>query len=120
MRMIDIHSHILPGLDDGPKTLEEAAAMVRMAADNGITEIVATPHANDEFPYNLQVVQQKISDLMEASNNILRIHRGCDFHLSMKNILDALDQTDKYTINGKCYLLVELPDLMAPSSIPGI
>src|SRR5882757_3730627 len=112
--MIDIHSHILPGMDDGPQTLEEAVAMVRMAADSGTTEIVATPHANDEFAYDLQILEQKISDLLEASNNIVRIHRGCDFHVSMKNMLGALDKIDKYTINGKSYLLVELPDLMAP------
>lgn len=42
--MIDLHCHILPGLDDGPKTLDEALAMCRAAAADGVTEIVATPH----------------------------------------------------------------------------
>jgi protein-tyrosine phosphatase len=118
--MIDIHSHILPGLDDGARTLDEAMAMVRMAADSGTTDIVATPHANDQFHYAVEIVEQKISDLLEASHHVLRIHRGCDFHLSTRNILDALRHAEKYTIAGKRYLLVEPPDLMAPSSIGGI
>ena len=118
--MVDIHSHILPGLDDGPRTLQEAVAMIHMAADAGTTDIVATPHANDQFGYDLQVVEQKISELLNAANKRIRIHRGCDFHLSPKNIFDALNNKQKYTINGKCYLLVELPDLMAPSSLSGI
>jgi protein-tyrosine phosphatase len=42
--MIDIHCHILPGLDDGPPTIEESLLMCRIAADDGITAVVATPH----------------------------------------------------------------------------
>src|SRR5687768_1989250 len=42
--MIDIHHHLLPGVDDGPREMDEAAAMCRMAADEGIEAIVATPH----------------------------------------------------------------------------
>jgi protein-tyrosine phosphatase len=118
--MIDIHSHILPALDDGARTLEEAVQMVRMAANSGITEMVASPHANDQFAYDSEIVERKIAELLEASNHAVRIHRGCDFHLSTKNMLDGMKHTDKYTINGKGYLLVELPDFMAPSSVSGI
>ena len=42
--MIDIHSHILPGIDDGAKNIEDSLAMARQAFDQGITQIVATPH----------------------------------------------------------------------------
>jgi protein-tyrosine phosphatase len=118
--MIDIHSHILPSLDDGARTLEEAVQMVRMAANSGTTDMVASPHANDMFAYDSEVVEQKIAELLEASNHVIRIHRGCDFHLSTKNMLEGMKHADKYTINGKGYLLVELPDLMSPSSVSGI
>ena len=47
--MVDIHSHILHGLDDGAHTREESLAMVRLAAESGTTDIVATPHANLDF-----------------------------------------------------------------------
>ena len=52
--MVDIHSHILPGVDDGAKSWEMAVEMCQMAAADGITHMVATPHANDEFAYDLQ------------------------------------------------------------------
>lgn len=47
--MIDIHCHILPLLDDGPQKMSEAVAMAKMAASDGITHIVATPHVNDSY-----------------------------------------------------------------------
>ena len=43
--MIDLHCHILPGLDDGPATLDDAAKMARAAADDGVRTVVATPHS---------------------------------------------------------------------------
>lgn len=110
--MIDIHSHILPGLDDGPRTLEESVAMLRIAAQAGTTEIVATPHANTEFCFQPELVAEKIAELAAASGDLVRIHSGCDFHLSYDNIQDALANPLKYTINQKGYLLVEFSDLL--------
>ena len=118
--MIDIHSHILPGLDDGARTLEEAVEMVRMAADNGTTDIVASPHANDQYAYDLELIENKIGELQEASKHVIRVHRGCDFHLSTKNLFAVLKHPQEYTVNGKSYLLTELPELMSPSSASGI
>ncbi|MHC4455444.1 MAG: CpsB/CapC family capsule biosynthesis tyrosine phosphatase [Planctomycetota bacterium] len=45
--MIDIHAHILPSLDDGPKTIEESVEICKVAANDGIKTIVATPHSKD-------------------------------------------------------------------------
>jgi len=50
--VIDIHSHILPEVDDGPKSWETAEAMCRMAAQDGIEYMVATPHANERYFYD--------------------------------------------------------------------
>ena len=50
--MIDIHHHLLPGLDDGPQDIETSVKMVEMAARDGITHIVCTPHANNRFTYS--------------------------------------------------------------------
>jgi protein-tyrosine phosphatase len=110
--MVDIHSHILPGLDDGPATLEESVAMVRMAAESGTTDIVATPHANLEYSFEPELVDRKIAELTEASGAAPRIHRGCDFHLYYENIQRALSDPARYAINGKGYLLVEFSDLL--------
>jgi protein-tyrosine phosphatase len=49
--LIDIHSHVLYGLDDGARTLEDSVAMLRMAAEHGTTELVATPHANPTYRF---------------------------------------------------------------------
>ena len=114
--MVDIHSHILPGMDDGAEDLEKAVAMVKLAAAAGTTDIVATPHANPEYDWDPDVVARKASELFEASGGVLRIHTGCDFHLTLENISDALANPDKYTINHKCYLLVELSDRLVPNT----
>jgi protein-tyrosine phosphatase len=108
--VIDIHSHILPGLDDGAPDRDESIRMLRMAAISGTTDIVATPHANTEFQYDPGVVKGWIRDL-QALEPTPRIHRGCDFHLQYELIQDALANPGKYTINGKGYLLVEFSDL---------
>jgi protein-tyrosine phosphatase len=110
--MVDIHSHILPGLDDGSETLEESLAMLKIAVAGGTTDIVATPHANTEFTFQPELVTQKLAELSAAAGDSIRIYTGCDFHLQYENIQDALEHPTKYTINHKSYLLVEFSDLM--------
>lgn len=111
--MIDIHSHILPGLDDGSPNLEESVAMVRMAAASGTTDMVASPHADLEYAFDPVLVESKIAELLKASDGVVRIHYGCDFHLYFDNVQDALANPSKYSINHKNYVLVELSELMA-------
>jgi protein-tyrosine phosphatase len=106
---VDIHSHILHGLDDGAKTLEESLAMLQVAASDGTTDIVATPHANGQFTFKPEVIEQRIAELSALAP--IRIHRGCDFHLQFDNIRDAVAHPEKYTVNHKSYLLVEFPDV---------
>jgi len=114
--LIDIHSHILPGLDDGSKSLEESVAMVRMAAKSGTTDIVATPHANQEYTFDPVVVHQRITEVQAAAGDSPRIHYGCDFHLTMENIEDALKAPEKYSIDHQGYLLVEFSDFHIPKT----
>lgn len=110
--MVDIHSHILYGLDDGAKTLEESVAMVRMAAESGTTDIVATPHANLHYRFDPNLIRERAQELEHATGEKLRVYTGCDFHLSFDNIQDAIAHPAKYTINQKCYLLVEFSELL--------
>ncbi|MEK7406996.1 MAG: CpsB/CapC family capsule biosynthesis tyrosine phosphatase [Acidobacteriota bacterium] len=118
--MIDIHSHILAGLDDGAKTLEDSLAMLRVAAEAGTTDIVASPHASLEFRFEPEVVAAKIAELKAASADRPRIHTGCDFHLTYDNVQDALANPLKYTINQKGYLLVEFSDLLIAKTMEDI
>jgi protein-tyrosine phosphatase len=110
--LIDIHSHVLYGVDDGARTLEDSVAMVRLAAGHGTTDLVATPHANPQYRFDPEVVEQRLAEIGAASNHALRLHTGCDFHLSYDNIQDAIAHPAKYTINHHRYLMVEFSDLL--------
>jgi protein-tyrosine phosphatase len=107
---VDIHSHILWGLDDGAKDFEMSVAMLRIAAESGTTDIVATPHADLQYAFQPDEIDRKILALMGAVGSLPRIHRGCDFHLHFDNIQDCIAHPGKYTINHKRYLLVEFSD----------
>ena len=104
---VDIHSHVLYGMDDGAQTIEESVAMLEIAARSGTTDIVATPHANSQYPFDPALIDQCLAEL--GGRTTVRLHRGCDFHLQVDNIEDALAHPEKYTINQKGYLLVEFP-----------
>jgi protein-tyrosine phosphatase len=116
VRVVDIHCHILPGVDDGPRTLEESVAMARMAAASGTTDIVATPHANNHYVYDEALIEAKLADLRAAAGEVIRLHRGCDFHLTPENIRDALAAPAKYSVAGNGYLLVEFSDYSVPET----
>ena len=115
--MIDIHSHILPEVDDGPKTWETCVAMCRMASDDGITHMVATPHANDRYHYDREYLEQLAAHLQELVGDSLQILLGCDFHLSYENVQDALAHPARYVIGGTRYLLVEFSNFSIPQQI---
>jgi protein-tyrosine phosphatase len=109
--MVDIHSHVLWGMDDGSPTIEVSLEMLRMAAETGTTDIVATPHSNGEFTYRPELIDEQIRELNEKTGAKPKVHRGCDLHLSYDNIVGALEAPAKFSINGNRYLLVECSDL---------
>ena len=114
--MIDIHSHILPELDDGSRDLNESVGMLRMAAAAGTTDIVASPHANQDYAFEPLVVERKIAELQAAIGDAPRIHYGCEMHLTLENIEDALRSPGNYSINHRSYLLVEFSDFLIPKT----
>ncbi len=112
--MVDIHSHILPEVDDGPKSWDVSIAMCRMAAADGITHQVATPHANDRYAYDREYLKDLLSELQQKTGNSPRLSLGCDFHLSYDNLKDAFAHPDRYAIEGTRYLLVEFSNFSIP------
>jgi protein-tyrosine phosphatase len=118
MGFVDIHSHILYGIDDGAETVEQSIEMLELAMASGTSDIVATPHASGQYAYVPALVEQRIAEL--SSRVEIRIHRGCDLHLQADNIEDALANPRTYTINSKGYLLVEFPDLAIFPNTDGI
>lgn len=115
--MVDIHCHILPGIDDGSKSWEMTAQMCSLAAQDGITHIVATPHSNDTYPYNRDRYTEMLGQLHDAGEGKLTFSLGCDFHFSYDNIHDALAHPRRYTIGETQYLLIEFSDYGIPPSV---
>jgi len=115
--MIDIHCHILPGLDDGSTSMEESVQMAEMAIKDGITHVVGTPHSNNEYKFDTALIRQRKEELQAAVGDRLKLATGCDFHLSIENLTAIEKDTARFTINQKNYLLVEFADFALP---PGI
>jgi protein-tyrosine phosphatase len=115
--MVDIHCHILPDIDDGSKSWEMTAEMCRVAARDGITHIVATPHCNDDFLYDRDRYTDMLGELHDAADGQLTFSLGCDFRFSPENIRDALTYPRRYTIGDSQYLLVEFSDYHILASV---
>ncbi|MGH9547304.1 MAG: tyrosine-protein phosphatase [Terriglobales bacterium] len=115
--MIDIHCHVLPQVDDGSKSWDMSLEMCRMAADDGIEHIVATPHANERFRYDRPQLASNLERLKALVGKSPGLSLGCDFHLSYDNLQDVLISPERYTIEGSHYLLVELSNYSVPSQI---
>jgi protein-tyrosine phosphatase len=119
-KLVEIHYHLLFGVDDGPKTLDDSLALAEASIQEGVTHIVATPHSNHEFPFNPQVNREKLAELNDRLSGRVTLGVGCDFHLSYENLEDIRRDHSKYTINGKQYLLVEFSDASIPATATDI
>lgn len=112
--MIDLHCHILPGVDDGARTLEEALDMARAAERDGIKTIVATPHLfRGEFDLEgFDSILQKRHDLSDAlkTNNIrVELRSGAEVHISHNLIEEIRRNREALVVNGGSYMFIEFP-----------
>lgn len=112
--LIDIHSHLLPGLDDGAKSWDIAVEMCRIAAADGIEHMVATPHANDRYAYRREKCLRLLDELRQRVGPSPALTLGCDFHFSYENLQSLRDDPACYTVGKTQYLLVELSDFSIP------
>jgi len=115
--MVDLHCHILPGLDDGPSTLEESLAMAETAIADGITHVVATPHCSEKFLFDFANVRKVRDELHRQIGSRLTIATGCDFHLNPENLSALRENASAYCINQHDYLLVEFNEISIPPAI---
>lgn len=97
-------------VDDGAKSWEIAVEMVKMAERDGVTDMVATPHANYEYVYDREQHTARLAELQSKVGNRIKLHLGCDFHFSSENIEDCAKHPDRYVIGKTRYQLIELSD----------
>ena len=115
--MIDIHTHILAGVDDGASELKITTAMLAMADADGIQAIIATPHANQQYEFDPYLNQAELQRVRSLCPDAPRLYLGCELNLTPENLHAAMDYPSNYTLNGKDCLLVELPENFTPQSI---
>ena len=131
--MIDIHSHILPGIDDGVKTEDEAVEFARMAEADGIQTIVATPHCKEGFYFNdrdkVHAEVDKLRTRLAAEGVGIRLEPGAEVHICpdlVKRVADGRAPT--LLDNGRTLLLelslsqypVELENLVFELKLAGL
>jgi len=119
--MIDIHCHILPDMDDGARSLEESLEMAQRAVEDGIQEMVATPHSLDGvYTHRVEDIVPAVKALQEtlSENRLdLKLHPGSDVHLAT-HMVQRIESREACTINdaGK-FILLELPSQMVPNGV---
>lgn len=111
--LIDLHSHILPGIDDGAADMEASVELVRELATNGATDIFATPHYVDETIYtsmrsfNLELLN-RVQAAIDAAGLDVRLHLGNEIYMTPK-VLDLIETGVISTLDNSMYVLMELP-----------
>lgn len=117
--MIDLHCHILPNLDDGAKTVQEAIQMAKAAVDEGITKIVATPHdKNGQYENSKTTILESVSNFNRQLQDInlpLEILPGQEIRLHGE-LLEDYKNSKLLTINdGGKYVLIEFSSNHVPT-----
>lgn len=116
--MIDIHCHILPGVDDGAAALDDSVAIAEAAVVDGTRTVVATPHgAGWAYTGSLSETQRRVSELQAELTRRevdLEVLVGLEVHVTPE-LASLHAQGSIYTLNGSRYLLVEFPPQVLPA-----
>ncbi len=109
----DIHCHVLPQLDEGPRTVEESVRMLQMACDDGISGIVATPHIISGIYNNTkEIIERAIAEL-KVSVNSVGIYTGAEIRI-VRDLAARIDSREFPLINNNNFILLELPTYLIP------
>jgi protein-tyrosine phosphatase len=106
--VIDLHSHVLPGLDDGARDLEEAVRICEAAAADGIDVLAATPHVRDDYPTTPDQMERALEDLRAAARDLVRLVGGGE--VALGELGRPTTELARFGLAGNPhYLLVEMP-----------
>jgi protein-tyrosine phosphatase len=120
--LIDLHCHVLPGIDDGARDMEDALAMARQAEADGIEVVCATPHIRHDHDVRIHELDDRVAELqsaIDAAGIRVRIQRGGEV---AEPILDALDDDELRTValGGRWVLLEPAAGPLGDALIAGI
>lgn len=109
---IDIHNHILPGLDDGPHNIEGSLEMARLAVKNGITKIIATPHYNNEYYQPpKELILNKLDQVRKEIINSgipIEIYSGNELRIAV-DLIEKLNNQEVLPLADSRFILLEFP-----------
>lgn len=121
--MIDLHNHILPGIDDGPLTGEESLLMCRIAVEDGIKVVAATPHSfNGQFtvaPKEIRKATAVLNGLLQENDLSLRIVSGMEVRITPE-LPELLASERVLPINDGRYILMEFHPLHVPAGFENL
>ena len=108
--MIDIHSHLIPGVDDGSQSLEESLSLLKQAERDGITELITTPHfmKNGEFRMKASELVKRFNELKQAYKGPIKLHLGNELYIH-PDLPELLERGEVLTLAESDYILVEFP-----------
>ena len=116
--MIDMHTHILYGVDDGPQPIEGTLQMLKAAVEDGITDLIVTPHAyHPKYNVKRDAIQRQIKELTDIVKTLaypLRLHTGQEIHLH-EHLIENILSGDAITLAMSRYLLLEMPFYTVPA-----
>ncbi len=120
--MIDLHCHVLPGIDDGPATIEESLELARAAANAGTRTIVATPHVSWEYPNRAETIARLVSDVnarLRADGVALEVRTGAEVAMTRVGDIEP-EELSRLTLGGGRWLLVEPPFTPVASALEAV
>lgn len=107
---IDIHSHIIPGIDDGAQTIEESLEIIAFFQSIGIKKIITTPHISGSYPNTNDII---LSGYSQLKNKLIEINPDIDLHVAAEYMVDEsftnIIKQKKLLCFGKNFILIEFP-----------
>jgi protein-tyrosine phosphatase len=120
--MIDLHSHILRGIDDGAGTIEESLEIARAAVADGINVIAGTPHVRDDWPTEAALMEERVAELqaeLDRADIPLDVRTGGEIAVDWLARLTT-EELRRFGLGGSRYLLVETPYYGWPLDLPEV
>lgn len=120
--VIDLHCHVLPGIDDGPGTIEESVELARAAHRSGVRTIVATPHVSPHYPNDAATIAElvdRVNDRLNEERIELEVRAGAEIAITIVSELDA-QELERLRLDDSEWILLEPPFTPIAAGIDGV